>query len=130
MKNKFNDTGIPWSSSCNYIGFFLDQRLNFKQHIYTTRKKYREAKNKWFPLLAEMVIYLKNKLILNASFFFTFSFIFVVPRYLWKKKNILNFSLNLKIILFGLFMTYLNVSKIFTFIKKLIFLELKIVFNT
>lgn len=80
---------MPWSSSCNYIGFVLDQRLNFKPRIYTTRKKYREAENKLFSLLAQMVIYLLK---INRSythpFFFRFSFKRVVSRYLWQKPTI------------------------------------------
>lgn len=48
-KIKYHNVDLPWSETCKYLGVILDQKLTFKQHIYTSRNKFRAARNKIVP---------------------------------------------------------------------------------
>ena len=68
-KIALNNTDLPWSNQCKYLGVILDQGFTFQQHITSTRNKFRVARNKLFPLIARnSSLSIKNKMLIYTSY--------------------------------------------------------------
>ncbi|GBM84600.1 putative RNA-directed DNA polymerase from transposon BS [Araneus ventricosus] len=66
---KINNIQIPWSQECKYLGVILDRKLTWKPHFLYTKKKFRNAARKFYPLISRnSKIHRDNKMLIYTAY--------------------------------------------------------------
>ncbi|GBN53794.1 RNA-directed DNA polymerase from mobile element jockey [Araneus ventricosus] len=66
---KINNIQIPWSQECKYLGVILDRKLTWKPHFLYTKKKFRNAARKFYPLISRnSKMHRDNKMLIYTAY--------------------------------------------------------------
>ncbi|GBO15747.1 RNA-directed DNA polymerase from mobile element jockey [Araneus ventricosus] len=66
---KINNIQIPWSQECKYLGVILDRKLTWKPHFLYTKKKFRNAARKFYPLISRnSKLHRDNKMLIYTAY--------------------------------------------------------------